>query len=940
MDGSDIDTSMHDATDPDIQTRGMMDSMDDLFGDATDSLNNVSMPLPAPSLPPPSGVIQRIAELQTSGACTTLAWSNTGSIARISPDGLKVTFCVFVEDFKTGAWVPGKESPFPVHAPEGSRFVHVQFNALGHELAIVDDVGLVHLFIAPTGLGRTHVSATEFGFDRTGRSNSDALAGLHWLPIWPTDFRVPYVGPANKNNGTWGIQIKGRDAQAPRIHNPSDGKNAIAHVSRNGCLTLLYQQESGRWYSVHKELDHTGLSDELISHASFCEYGNQLLLVAYDEAKRFRVITISIDWNVSQHPRPTGGTSIRLNPSIEVGHLTGLEHVAAQHSDIARLTCLTLLPQVPDFAVDQTLPAPPSPPTIIATFTHTVLPSGTTQQIPESFTATSRWQLEDVNSIMHESFGKLRKNSSANVNLPAGKFLRRLPDQVTMKLVLSIKPMSFGTILAFVATDGSVEFRDRNAFNVIEPFMDTTFVSSLPQAGFEHTAGFHSIDAAISLDGAAMAYAQLDGKMDGKLMFFRHGWQNTENNGIVDGNGLIEEAVVCIARQHMLLTLNSAATAETLALLPPELSPELYRLFFQQLARPMTRAHDILSFDEGKKQMIMIKDPHIPRLLSAQLVLGTRPPSRTPSLPAQFAWAVLNLKHITMSLMTTTGHAEKIAALSSETVHSLRGLVKWTVDLFVFILEALVTTSRKMRDGTPAPKAIQDYISETKSPAFHLLLCSYSRTWLRWLATYLPRYFKVLSQKIPTSRALLEKQQLHELARLGETLPFKIDATHALIAATEKSVLESYSHANTPDRARSELELAMLTECNIPEQLHEALTTLMTTTLPKLTPDLELGKIYFWDTTWLHLQARATELPPRYDAMRKTPLKEGVKLRRCRRCNSAMEDLAITTEANRDLPTWLQVAQRQCVWRKERKTRWCDPSEAKRYQPFVRLGFE
>lgn len=71
MDGSDVDTTMNDATDPDIQGQGMMDSMDDLFGDATDSLNvNVNIPLPTPSLPPPSGVIQRIAELQTSGACT------------------------------------------------------------------------------------------------------------------------------------------------------------------------------------------------------------------------------------------------------------------------------------------------------------------------------------------------------------------------------------------------------------------------------------------------------------------------------------------------------------------------------------------------------------------------------------------------------------------------------------------------------------------------------------------------------------------------------------------------------------------------------------------------------------------------------------------------------------------------------------------------------
>lgn len=97
---------------------------------------------------------------------------------------------MFVEESKTGAWAPGKESPHPIHAPDRARFVHVQFSSLGHDLAVVDDVGLVHLFIAPTGLGRMHVSASDFGFDRTGRSGNDAVAGLHWLPVWPAEFKV------------------------------------------------------------------------------------------------------------------------------------------------------------------------------------------------------------------------------------------------------------------------------------------------------------------------------------------------------------------------------------------------------------------------------------------------------------------------------------------------------------------------------------------------------------------------------------------------------------------------------------------------------------------------------------------------------------------------------------------------------------------------------
>jgi mediator of RNA polymerase II transcription subunit 16 len=703
--------------------------------------------------------------------------------------------------------------------------------------------------------------------------------------------------------------MKNRDPNAPRIHNPCDGKNAFVYVSRNNCLTMAYQQESGRWYAVHKDLDHTGLTEELISHASFCEYGSQLLLVLHDEAKRFRVLAISIEWSTSQQARPNGQPSLRVNPSLDVTHLAGLENISAQHAELAQLTGLTLLPHMPDALADQQL-APP--PTIVATFTHAALPSSTTQHLAERFTAIARWQLESIFPTMHESFGNLKKNAHATPALPPNQCLQRLPDQMTMKMVLGLKSTSFGTLLAFIMSDGGVEYRDRSTFNIVEPTMETTITSSLPQSGFEHEAGFHCIDAAVSHDTAAMAYVRPDGKMEGKVMVFRHGWQHGDNDGIIDGNGLVEAAVMCIARQHITLTWSSAATAETLSLLPRELSPSSYKLFFQQLSRLPPRTYDTFSMDETKRQMHVLRDPHLPRALSAQLVLGTRPPSQTPSLPAQLAWAVLNLKHVTVSLMTTIGRAEATPGLGADVIHGLHGLVKWSVDVFISILEALITVDRKTSQGVPAAQAIEAYITETKSPALHLLLCSYPRTFLRYLSIYLTRYFKLQGQKITTSRALLEKAQMLELARLGETLPYKLDAVLGLIVETEKGILDAYTRSSTSERTRGEIELAMLTEATIPPQLHEAIANLMATSLPKLSPELDIGKLYFWDTTWLLLTPRGGE-EPRYDALKKTPLREGMRLRRCRRCNSAMEDGAAMMEAIRDLPPWLQAAQRNCV---------------------------
>ena len=97
---------------------------------------------------------------------------------------------MFVRDKETGAWAPGKESSFPIIAPDGTRFAHVQFNGMGSELAVVDDVGLVHVYVAQTGLGRMAPLPTEISYDRGGRTEEDGVVGLHWLPLSPVEFKV------------------------------------------------------------------------------------------------------------------------------------------------------------------------------------------------------------------------------------------------------------------------------------------------------------------------------------------------------------------------------------------------------------------------------------------------------------------------------------------------------------------------------------------------------------------------------------------------------------------------------------------------------------------------------------------------------------------------------------------------------------------------------
>lgn len=56
-------------SDGDLQNANMMDQMEDLFGETADGLG-VQVHLPPSGPPPPPALVQRIAELQTSGACT------------------------------------------------------------------------------------------------------------------------------------------------------------------------------------------------------------------------------------------------------------------------------------------------------------------------------------------------------------------------------------------------------------------------------------------------------------------------------------------------------------------------------------------------------------------------------------------------------------------------------------------------------------------------------------------------------------------------------------------------------------------------------------------------------------------------------------------------------------------------------------------------------
>ena len=119
-----------------------------------------------------------------------LAWANTGSVAQIRDQGRKIVFRALVRNLKTGAWDLAEESKYPVEAPEGVTFEHLQFSGIGIDLAIVDSRGLVQVYTLIGALGKMRAAPSNVLPGDGSGGDLDAVVGLLWLPLFPMEYKV------------------------------------------------------------------------------------------------------------------------------------------------------------------------------------------------------------------------------------------------------------------------------------------------------------------------------------------------------------------------------------------------------------------------------------------------------------------------------------------------------------------------------------------------------------------------------------------------------------------------------------------------------------------------------------------------------------------------------------------------------------------------------
>ena len=67
---------------------------------------------------------------------------------------------------------------------------HIRFSGIGIDLAAVDDSGQVYVYSLMGALGKMPLAQRRIEPDEVPRTELDAVVGLHWLPVWPTEFKV------------------------------------------------------------------------------------------------------------------------------------------------------------------------------------------------------------------------------------------------------------------------------------------------------------------------------------------------------------------------------------------------------------------------------------------------------------------------------------------------------------------------------------------------------------------------------------------------------------------------------------------------------------------------------------------------------------------------------------------------------------------------------
>ncbi|KAK9439087.1 RNA polymerase II Mediator complex subunit Sin4 [Metarhizium brunneum] len=920
-----------------------LDNVDDLFGD--------DVPLSIPVRPQGKQLQQRLDELRNRGACQAVAWSKSGTIASLAPDGLTLELRFLRCHPDTGAWELSEPTTCDlVKGTPAIPLVHLEWGTTNTpDLAVIDAAGRVALVSFAISLNHPFITRK---WETDTIDDLHGIAGCYWLPVAPTNQQKPFnimYGPANKSGN--GYQYESSFVHAIGPNHPHSAKSALFCVSSGGMLKMYWSQNNGRMEETTMELESVNTSDELVTHAAFASDKKHLLAAVATSSRQLKLLKIEIQWGGpgSSSEKITMPQNARLNPALVETHIASASWLYAGPNEtnydasMAELSFLHVLPAVMDNTGSSTVPP------LIMTVRSRNVGDGSFQSAQS---VLDRWEAIESKQSLDSAFEQLgNRRNSVSSDLPNTIKLKKLESIVINKVVIGIQDIQYRKVLLLTMSDGSIEYRDRFTFEEIYANEDLTKVMTLRQVGWTFSDSGPCHQVAFSPTCCSMIQIGDDAKVRWNKLEYPLGDigsspQDPHYPATIAALSIA--AASCLWHQSncddLLAVVQSLATRKRFL---PDWISEIIRILKIQVDYSEETHHDSL-----------MRNSPLQSCLSIMSSIGFRGETRRRSFQSKFAIISLNMRNvvilITLASNTPMNIREKMSPLDEhEVVEALAGCAKWSVDLLCWLVDCLFELMNDdnfiQRLNPQRFGELNQYLHDRNDVSLHLLLSSSSRSFVSAVCRRISLLENISNKAIefykrqasgdqqggakPPNPQL--QQAYQKMQQVTSTSLIKVTEFEKLLNILASDIRQTYAQCipgmarNRPNppqgkqmdiaikNTQAHFEMAMLLSGSLGSYFLPVLSKLFAKDLPAFRKLTDPAKLFFADFELLGVQDDRSSLAARkakgvhVDIFKRTELRSGCgtsRWRRCTRCTAVMEDVF----GSRPGFTFVLAQQRKC----------------------------
>ncbi|KAF5021842.1 hypothetical protein F66182_6135 [Fusarium sp. NRRL 66182] len=935
-----------------------LNDVDDLFGDGV----GLSLPVRAQSKP----LQQRMDDVRIRGCCQAVAWSRTGAIANITPDGQHVELRYLRRSPDDGSWELSEPTtcPFVQGAPTIPIVHLVWAGTSSPDLAVIDAVGRVIIVSFSISLNHPFIQRK---WDADPTDDIYTVVGAYWLSVAPSaqqvslgsallpscsDHRKPsynvMYGPATKYGN--GYTYESSFVQAGGPSHPNPAKSALFTITTHGVLRMFWSNNNNRIEETTLELESVSASDELITHAAFASEKRHLLLALATRSKQLRLIKIEIHWGQpSQADKAPGRLTGNLSPSLVEKHLAATNWLQGGSGDssldtsIVELSHLEVLPSVIDNTGKNT-----TPPMVVTLRSRT--PNEGSYQLVQ--TIVDRWEAVEQQQDLQSAYEQLsNRRNSVSSELPIMTQLHKVTPVTFNKVVVAFHITSFGKTLVLAFADGTVEHRDRFTFEELYTNHELDKIMNLRQVGWTFTDEGPCQQVAFSPTYCSMVQMGEDGKVRWNRLHYPSG---DIGNSMQDAYYSGSVAALTVTAAPSVFYQNNYD--DILAIVRPYTSK---KRFVQDWITELIRILKIqIDYSEDTHHDALVRNGSLQYCLSIMNALGFRGDFSPRSFQGKFSMLFLNVRNIvvlvTIASNTPVTVREKLSPLDEpEVIETLAGCAKWALDLIAWLMDCLfelmndshfqeLLTRERFQEIAP-------YLHEKNNVALHFILSSSSRGFLSAVCRRLAHLEAVSTRAIEFyrrqsaaadgasgGRAAPQLQQAYQkMQQVTSSGLVKVSEVEALLTELSKEIRQAYQYflpnlvkaqPNAPQgkqidmavkSARVQLELTMLLSASPPAPFLQIMKKFFTTDLPAFRNSIDPAQLFFANYDLLEVQDSESSLAAKkargmlyVDVFKRTEIRPlpNKQWRRCSRCASVMEDVF----GSRSGLTFVLGQQRKC----------------------------